>query len=403
MYTEAQLISLLNAPESHCLERKETFKDKEKICRTICAFANDSMGYSKAGVVWLGVKDNGDVLGIDASDELLQKIDQIKSEGKIQPLPSFSIRPISYEGKTVIAIVVIPSSLPPVSYDGRVWVRMSASTQLASAEDERLLSERRRSTSGRSFDSEAIPQASIQDLNVGYFQNVYLPQAVAPDVLRANGRSLNEQLVGKRMASGSLDVYPTVAGLLTLGLSPQDWLSGAYVQYVRYAGTAHGGSVINEKKVYGYLEDVIKTTEELLQLNIQVSVDITSQTLEKRYPEYPIAALQQLFRNAIMHRNYEGTNTPVRVYWFDDRIEICNPGGPYGTVTQENFGTPLATDYRNPVLAEVMFNLSYAQKFGFGIQNARELLQKNGNGLPVFELQPTLTTVTIYKSKRVTA
>lgn len=39
-----------------------------------------------------------------------------------------------------------------------------------------------------------------------------------------------------------------------------------------------------------------------------------------------------------MHRSYEGTNSPIMVYWFDDRIEIINAGGLFGRMTPENFG-----------------------------------------------------------------
>ena len=53
-----------------------------------------------------------------------------------------------------------------------------------------------------------------------------------------------------------------------------------------------------------------------------------------------------------MHRTYEATNAPVRVNWFDDRIEIISPGGPFGSVSDANFGEPGVTDYRNPNLAE---------------------------------------------------
>ena len=90
----------------------------------------------------LGVADDGSVTGIDASDTLLQKIDQIHSEGKIQPLPSMMVRVLPWQNKNLVAIMVQPSSLPPVSFDGRIWVRLSASTQQASQEDERLLGER---------------------------------------------------------------------------------------------------------------------------------------------------------------------------------------------------------------------------------------------------------------------
>ncbi len=103
-----------------------------------------------------------------------------------------------------------------------------------------------------------------------------------------------------------------------------------------------------------------------------------------RRPDYPVVALQQLARNAVMHRTYEGTYAPVRITWFSDRVEIQNPGGPFGQVNRQNFGQPGVTDYRNPYLAEAMKNLGYVQRFGVGIPLARKELQKNGNPPPEF-------------------
>lgn len=397
-YSDDELNGLIDAPESHWLERKASFSDKDKICKTLCAFANDLTQSGKTGLLWLGLADDGRVQGVEVDDELLQKIDQLRSDGKIQPLPSMTVRTVACGTKTLVAIEVAPSSLPPVAYDGRVWVRLSVTTQLASREDERLLAERRRFAVGRSFDSEGLPHAALADLNRTYFETTYLPQALAPDVLESNNRSWQERLMATRMAIGTDPVSPTVAGLLALGLSPQDWLAGAYVQFVRYAGSEHGSDIVDEKRVTGHLEDLINGTENIFKAHIKTHIDITSQDRERRRPDYPLPALQQLFRNAILHRNYEGTNTPVRVYWFDDRIEIMNPGGPYGTVTAENFGQPHATDYRNPVIAEVLFNLKFVQKFGFGIQNARRLLAENGNSPPRFEVGQTMVVATIPKA-----
>src|SRR5207253_2834366 len=122
---------------------------------------------------------------------------------------------------------------------------------------------------------------------------------------------------------------------------------------------------------------------------ISVASDFISSPTEIRRPDYPIAALQQLARNAILHREYEGTNAPVRITWFNDRIEIQNPGGPYGQVTKRNFGQPGVTDYRNPHLAEVMKNLGYVQRFGAGIQIARRELANNGNPELEFTVEDT--------------
>jgi ATP-dependent DNA helicase RecG len=99
-----------------------------------------------------------------------------------------------------------------------------------------------------------------------------------------------------------------------------------------------------------------------------------------------------------MHRTYEGTNAPVRIYWYADRIQIISPGGPFGQVTAENFGQPGINDYRNPHLAEAMRTLGYAQHFGVGIQIARDALARNGNPPPEFQVEPRTIVATIRRS-----
>ncbi len=89
------------------------------------------------------------------------------------------------------------------------------------------------------------------------------------------------------------------------------------------------------------------------------------------------------------------TNAPARVCWFDDRIEIHNPGGPYGGVNRENFGLPGVTDYRNPNLADAMRVLGLVQRFGIGIQTAQAELKRNGNPPVEFLVEPTRVVATV--------
>jgi len=63
----------------------------------------------------------------------------------------------------------------------------------------------------------------------------------------------------------------------------------------------------------------------------------------------PAAVSRETIVNALVHRTYEA-NGSTRVLWFDDRIEVVNPGGPYGQVSDSNFDR--INDYRNPGLAE---------------------------------------------------
>jgi ATP-dependent DNA helicase RecG len=83
----------------------------------------------------------------------------------------------------------------------------------------------------------------------------------------------------------------------------------------------------------------MRRLDELLELNVSVRTQVTGASREMRRPDYPVDALRQLAHNAVMHRSYEGTNTPVRVHWFADRVEITSPGSLYGRITPENLGT----------------------------------------------------------------
>lgn len=125
-----------------------------------------------------------------------------------------------------------------------------------------------------------------------------------------------------------------------------------------------------------------------------MATNILDSSTEIQSPDYPLPTLQQLVRNAVMHRDYQTSNAPVRLTWFQDRIEIQNPGGPFGQVTRQNFGQPGITDYRNPNVAEAMKTLGFVQRFGVGIQIAQKALRDNGNVPAEFDVQENHVLVT---------
>lgn len=90
---------------------------------------------------------------------------------------------------------------------------------------------------------------------------------------------------------------------------------------------------------------------------------------------YPWEAIRERAMNAVMHRAYNGNNSPIKFYEYSDRIEIDNPGNLYGKVNLENF--PNETDYRNPNIAEIMLNLGYVNRFGSGVNTVSTLLEEN--------------------------
>ncbi len=291
--------------------------------------------------------------------------------------------------------MVEPSNSPPVRYKGAIHVRIGPRRGIATTQDERKLNEKQR-YGDRPFDLYPVPTANISDLNITLFNYEYMPHAVSEEILAQNERSLNEQLAATKMITAADQLTPTVLGILAIGKNPQDFLYGAYVQFLRIDGDELADPIIDSEEIRGAISDQIRRLDDKLIAHNRVAVDILSGPVEKRTSLYPIEALQQITRNAIMHRTYEGTNAPVRVTWFNDRIEISSPGGVFGGVTADNFGDLGLTDYRNPNLAEAMRTLGFVQRFGMGIPIARRLLSENGNPAPEFKVHDTAVVATIY-------
>lgn len=291
-------------------------------------------------------------------------------------------------------LTVMPSDSPPVRFRGRIPIRIGPRRGFATAQDERILNERRRYRD-RPFDSQPIPAASIADLNLRYFSESYLPAAFAPDVIEANDRSIEQRLLATKMVTLAPLPVPSVLGLLTLGVSTRSFLPCSYIQFLRLQGPSFDSPVIDEQVIDGTVEDILRRIDEKLVAHNRVSIDFVANTKESRSALYPLSALQQLVRNAVLHRTYENTNAPIRVSWFDDRIEILSPGGLFGAVTPENFGQPGVTDYRNPNLAEALRVLGFVQRFGAGIATARRALIENGNPPPEFSIEPNYFGVTV--------
>lgn len=391
-YSDSELEALMADVESDLVERKETWSGDapEKGRQAVCAFANDLPDHHQPGVLFVGVTDRGVPIGlgnVDA-DELLRTLADVKTDGQILPPPTLLPERRRLKGVEVAVVTVQPADAPPVRYRGRVWIRLGPRRGVATAQDERILSERRRHRD-LPFDVQPVPSAPLEALSRVLFEEEYLPNAFARDVLAANDRSYEQRLAACKMIAAADSTVPTVLGLLVVGKSPRDWLPGACVQFLRIDGTRWSDPVMDDALLDGPLGQVLRRLDEKLDAHNQVAVDIASQATETRTALYPRVALQQLTRNAVMHRSYEGTNTPVRVYWFNERIEIHNPGGPFGCVTPENFGQPGITDYRNPNLADAMKVLGFVQRFGVGIATAQAELRKNGHPPAEFQVQPS--------------
>ncbi len=392
-YTHEVLTQLFRGLESDTVERKRSWERQIDIRKNVCAFANDLPGNQVPGVIFVGVEDDGSCAHVPVDDQLLRNLSEIKSDGAILPLPSLTVQRRAIDGCEVAVVIVQPSQDAPLRYNGRVWVRVGPTVQLANPDEERRLSERDR-TSDRSHDLRPS-DAEISDLDLHYIETTYIPAAVAMDVLRQIRRPLNHQLQMLRLAYRD---RPTRGAMIAFGQNPQYWAPGARVQFLRFQGDTTRTPVVLHKVAGGQIEQVVREVDRLIRINIAVSSDFPSGPEEVRKADYPSAAIEQVAHNAIMHRSYDRSHTPVRIHWFSDRVVIQSPGGLYGDVTPANINTGV-TSYRNPLIAEIMFHLGFAQRFGLGLQVARDAMEANGNPSMEFNFAPTFVNVTLRSAR----
>ena len=379
VYSEDKIQELYAALESETIERKEAYANAaDAIRNAICAFANDLPNHRRPGVIFVGQRDDGTCANLNIDDGLLQQIGGLRSDGKIQPLPVMSVTRQTIAGCTVAVIQVTPSERPPVRVDGRTWIRVGARRAIATVEEERRLTEKQ-VWHNIPFDMRPFIGAKIDDLDINRFELEYVPAANSPEILRQNGRQTTEKLRALRLTDPT--GTPTAAALLLLGQEPRQFLPGAYVQFLKLDGTTLTSPIKSQKEIGGTVPDQIRQLEELVRLNVTTSATIAGPVRNER-SDYPMAALEQLLRNALLHRNYDASTAPVRVTWYSDRIEIQSPGGLYGEVTPESIWHN-ATSYRNPALAEGLKALGLVERFGFGLVKAQQALEENGN--PVLE------------------
>jgi ATP-dependent DNA helicase RecG len=193
-----------------------------------------------------------------------------------------------------------------VRYDSRVYIPVGPSRRPATAKEEAILTVRRHAAN-LPFDARPVPSATGDDLNVARFRAEILPQFIADDVPQENARSARQQLASLRLVTPK-ELLPTPTGLLLIGWEPADHLPGAYTQFIRFEGTQLSDPVRSEHRVYGTIPDVVLEVEEVLRANIDTVVVFEGLAMEQRTPSVPFEALQQLFRNALLHRTYQSSN-----------------------------------------------------------------------------------------------
>ncbi|GGN47445.1 ATP-dependent DNA helicase RecG [Actinoplanes campanulatus] len=191
---------------------------------------------------------------------------------------------------------------------------------------------------------------------------------------------------------------PSLGGLLTLGIYPQQFFPQLNATLVVYPGTSaqdipvNGPRFLENRTFDGPIPVIVDEAVTAVLRNTSVRSFIDGSGRIDRY-DYPAEVIREGVANALLHRDYSSYSrgTPVQITLYSDRLVIANPGGLFGAVTEDDLGREGVTSTRNPVLARLLQDVRLPETGRMGCENRasgiptmlREL-RRTGSPLPEF-------------------
>lgn len=272
--------------------------------------------------------------------------------------------------------IAVPAGLPQVyNLDGRFFGREGVQTNPLSARKLRQLLVERGVVQ---FELQTPPQARISDLDQEKVE-AYIA------LLDFRGDEHPEQILLRRgclrLETSSNELQPSYAALLLFGRDPQRWLPGATMLAARFTGTGFSDSYLKQD-ITGTLPEQLHTAESFLRQNLQTVVRLSG-LRHQELPEYPVEAVRELLVNAVAHRDYNMQGDIIHLNLFSDRIEVHSPGGLPGPVNLNNLLQ--ARFSRNAVIVQVLADMGYVERLGYGLDRVVTVMRKEGLPPPRFE------------------
>jgi len=162
------------------------------------------------------------------------------------------------------------------------------------------------------------------------------------------------------------DGQPTNAAMRLFGKKPRRFFNNVQVHCLHFHGTEKRKPIASQQPYEGRLIEVIDEAVEFVLGKIDRRVGTHAESIQAPVTyEIPRPVIVEAIVNAVAHRNYRH-NGFVQVIVFADRIEIWNPGELPSGLTPDMLRQPHGPIPRNPLIAEPLFRIKYAEKVGTG-------------------------------------
>lgn len=334
-------------------EFKREIGHPDDLAAELVAFAN-----TDGGQIYVGVADDGDITGITKPDELARYVDNIAYNNCEPPISVLQEVVYSPEGLAVLVVVVPKGEQRPYRTNrGLCYVPTSSGRRQASREELLRLFQASESVY---YDEVTVYRASFRDIDLAAFDRF---------LLQAYGRSLGDWDIAPERLLTNLRLmregHPTVGGILFFGLQPQTFLPQARVVAARIPGVSLVEPPTDKKEIDGQLFRIYEDSVRFLQIHLPMVHKIEGYGPEA-HSEIPEAALREALVNALAHRDYT-LQSPIRLFVFDDRVEVRTPGRLPNTVTIPAIKLGAAHVLRNPTIYTLLSRLGLVTGIGSGV------------------------------------
>lgn len=150
-----------------------------------------------------------------------------------------------------------------------------------------------------------------------------------------------------------------------------------------------GVHFLDSRRFDGTLPQQLEEALSFISLNMKHGIAIDALTGQRTdRTDYPIVAIREALLNALVHRDYSAYTEamPIQVLMFQDRMEICSPGGLYGRLTVDQLWR-VQPDTRNPLMATALELLGYTENRYSGVPTIRQELAEAGMRPPEFVVE----------------
>lgn len=335
-----ELLEVIQKGESSNVQFKERINDAYDIATEMVAMSN-----SKGGIVIIGVNDKTGALHGLLFDEIQSTNNLLvnAATNNVKDPINILTETINVNGENLIIITIKEGGNKPYRDNkGIIWIKNGSDKRKVTTNEELL---RLLQSSGNVLaDEETVKGSTINDIDTNFFVEFLnrktgktfeeLHQSL-PQVLNNMGFANGEQL--------------TLAGLLMFAKNPQTQKPLFTIQCISFVGNNVSGKEYrdSEPPFEGNLSTVYEKTMSFIFRNIRkTQVEESFNSLGEL--EIPRTVIEELVVNSLIHRDYY-IKSSVKVFIFDNRIEIISPGKLPNTLTVEKIksGTSIS---RNPIL-----------------------------------------------------